>query len=67
MVHVAGAGLALRAGRATFSDVLKDYGALAGVSDLAFKVLPLQTKIRIGLPAAAKIFLAGLRPADQCG
>ncbi len=51
-----GRGLALRAGRATFSDVLKDYGALAGVSDLAFKVLPLQTKIRVGLPAAARIF-----------
>jgi predicted hydrocarbon binding protein len=51
-----GRGLALRAGRATFTDVLKDYGALAGVSDLAFKVLPLLTKIRIGLPAAARIF-----------
>ncbi len=51
-----GRGLALRAGRSTFTDVLKGYGALAGVSDLAFKVLPLQTKIRIGLPAAAKIF-----------
>jgi hypothetical protein len=51
-----GRGLALRAGRATFNDVLKDYGAFAGVSDLAFKVLPLQTKIRIGLPAAARIF-----------
>jgi predicted hydrocarbon binding protein len=51
-----GRGLALRAGKSTFSDVLKDYGALAGVSDLAFKVLPLQTKLRIGLPAAARIF-----------
>ena len=51
-----GRGLALRAGRATFTNVLKDYGALAGVSDIAFKVLPLQTKIRIGLPAAARIF-----------
>ena len=51
-----GRGLALRAGRATFNDVLKDYGALAGVGDPAFKVLPLQTKIRIGLPAAARIF-----------
>jgi hypothetical protein len=51
-----GRGLALRAGHSTFSDVFKDYGALAGVSDLAFKVLPLQTKIRIGLPAAARIF-----------
>ena len=51
-----GRGLALRAGKSTFSDVFKDYGALAGVSDLAFKVLPLQTKLRIGLPAAARIF-----------
>lgn len=51
-----GRGLALRAGRSTFTNVLKDYGAMAGVSDLAFKELPLQTKIRIGLPAAAKIF-----------
>ncbi|OQX62403.1 MAG: 4-vinyl reductase [Anaerolinea sp. 4484_236] len=51
-----GRGLALRAGRATFSDALKDFGALAGVGDLAFKVLPLQAKLRIGLPAMAKIF-----------
>lgn len=51
-----GRGLALRAGRATFSDALRDFGALAGVGDLAFKVLPLQAKLRIGLPAMAKIF-----------
>ncbi len=51
-----GRGLALRAGRATFSDALKNFGALAGVGDLAFKVLPLQAKLRIGLPAMAKIF-----------
>jgi predicted hydrocarbon binding protein len=51
-----GRGLALRAGRATFNDALKNFGALAGVGDLAFKVLPLQSKIRIGLPAVAKIF-----------
>lgn len=51
-----GRGLALRAGRATFSDALKNFGALAGVGDLAFKVLPLQAKLKIGLPAMAKIF-----------
>jgi predicted hydrocarbon binding protein len=51
-----GRGLALRAGRATFSDSLKNFGALAGVADLAFVVLPLQSKLRIGLPAIAKIF-----------
>src|SRR5574341_1130193 len=49
-------GVALRAGRATFSDALKNFGALAGAADLAFVVLPLQSKLRIGLPAFAKIF-----------
>ena len=49
-------GLALRAGRATFSEGLRNFGALAGAGDLAFKVLPLQAKVHIGLPAMAKIF-----------
>lgn len=51
-----GRGLALRAGRATFADALRNFGALAGAGDLAFKVLPLQAKMRIGIPAMAKIF-----------
>jgi len=51
-----GRGLALRAGRAAFDDALRNFGALAGAGDLAFKVLPLQTKMRIGIPAMAKIF-----------
>lgn len=51
-----GRGLALRAGRTTFDDVLKDYGALAGVGDLAFRVLPVQAKVKIGLQAMARIF-----------
>jgi hypothetical protein len=51
-----GRGLALRAGRATFADALRGFGALAGVGDLAFKVLPLTAKLRIGLPAMANIF-----------
>ncbi len=51
-----GRGLALRAGRATFDDVLKNFGALAGVGDLAFRVLPLQAKMRVGVPVMAKIF-----------
>ncbi len=51
-----GRGLALRAGRATFADALRGFGALAGVGDLAFKVLPLAAKLRIGLPAMANIF-----------
>jgi predicted hydrocarbon binding protein len=51
-----GRGFALRAGRALWADALKNFGALAGVGDLAFKVLPLPAKLRIGLPAMAKIF-----------
>jgi predicted hydrocarbon binding protein len=51
-----GRGLAQRAGRATFNDALRNFGALAGVGDMAFKVLPLGAKIRIGLAAMAKIF-----------
>ena len=51
-----GRGLALRAGQTTFNDFLRNFGALAGTGDSAFKVLPLQTKLRISLPAMAKIF-----------
>lgn len=52
-----GRGLALRAGRATFSQGLRAFGALAGVGDLAFKVLPLNAKLKIGVPAMANIFM----------
>jgi len=51
-----GRGLALRAGRSTFKDIIDNYGAMAGVTDLAFKVLPLGLKLRMGLSAAAKTF-----------
>ena len=51
-----GHGLAKRAGRAAFDEGLRNFGALAGVTDLAFKVLPQPVKLRIGIPAMAKIF-----------
>lgn len=51
-----GRGLSLRVGRALFADGLRNFGALAGVGDLAFKVLPLTAKLKIGLPAMANIF-----------
>jgi predicted hydrocarbon binding protein len=51
-----GQGLALRAGRAAFVDALRNFGALAGVGDPEFKSLPLQAKLRIGIPAIARIF-----------
>ena len=46
---------ALRAGRTTFNTALKDSDALAGIGGLAFKVLPIHSKIRVGLLAAARI------------
>lgn len=51
-----GRGLAQRAGRALFANGLKNFGALAGAGDLAFVVLPLSAKLKIGVPAIAKIF-----------
>lgn len=51
-----GRGLAQRAGRALFANGLKNFGALAGAGDLAFKVLPLDVKVKIAVPAIAKVF-----------
>jgi predicted hydrocarbon binding protein len=51
-----GRGLSQRAGRALFANGLKNFGALAGAGDLAFKVLPLGTKIKIAVPSIAKVF-----------
>ncbi len=51
-----GRGIALRVGRATFSGFLRNFGTIAGVDRVAFKVLPLQSKLRIGLPSIAHIF-----------
>ena len=51
-----GRGLAQRAGRASFSQGLRNFGALAGAGDLAFKVLPLTAKLKIGIPGMAKVF-----------
>jgi bacteriochlorophyll 4-vinyl reductase len=51
-----GRGLALRAGRATFSDALSKFGAMIGIGELAFKVIPLGTKMKVGLRAMAETF-----------
>ncbi len=51
-----GRGLALRAGRAGFARGLQGFGPLIGATDLAFKVLPLITKLRLGLPMMAAVF-----------
>ena len=51
-----GRGLALRIGRSCFAQGMKTFGALAGVSDAAFKALPLESRCRLGLTALADIF-----------
>lgn len=51
-----GRGIALRIGRATFSQGLKSFGMLAGMEDAAFRVLPLQKRLRLGLDALATVF-----------
>jgi predicted hydrocarbon binding protein len=45
-----------RAGRYTFKTCLSKQGALAGVTNDTFRSLPVQTRLRIGLQALAKIF-----------
>ncbi len=51
-----GRGLALRIGRSCFAQGMKTFGAMAGVSDSAFKALPLEARCRLGLTALADIF-----------
>jgi bacteriochlorophyll 4-vinyl reductase len=49
-------GLALRMGRAAFFHGIRDFGAMVGMADLAFKVLPLSTKLKVGVRAMAETF-----------
>jgi predicted hydrocarbon binding protein len=51
-----GRGVTLRIGRACFQHGLREYGHLAGFTDLAFRLLPLQTKLKVGANAFADIF-----------
>jgi predicted hydrocarbon binding protein len=51
-----GRGLQLRAGRVGFAKGGRSMGAMVGVGDLAFKVLPLSIKLKTGLPAMAMVF-----------
>jgi len=57
-----GRGLGIRGGRATFKYVLKEYGAMLGISDLAMRLMPLGMKMRVGLGIMAETFN---RSSDQ--
>jgi len=51
-----GRGVALRIGRACFQHGLREYGPLIGLTDVAFRLLPLNAKLKIGSSAFADIF-----------
>lgn len=51
-----GRGLALRTGRACFKYGIKEYGSLMGITEMAFRLLPLPTKLRVGAKSFADLF-----------
>ena len=51
-----GRGLALRVGRAAFKYGLKEYGSMLGLTEMAFRLLPLPTKLHTGAKAFADLF-----------
>lgn len=51
-----GRGLALRIGRACFSYGVRQYGAQLGITEMAFRLLPLPAKISAGARAFAELF-----------
>lgn len=51
-----GRGVALRVGRACFKYGLKEYGSQLGITEMAFRLLPLPAKLRIGARSFADLF-----------
>ncbi len=48
-------GLAIRAGRGLFGRLLNGFDLPTGFNDLAFRLLPQQTRLKIGIPALARL------------
>jgi predicted hydrocarbon binding protein len=57
-----GRGLAVRAGRAGLYYGVREFGAVLGIADLAFRLLPLGMKMKMGINAMAQTFN---RTSDQ--
>lgn len=51
-----GRGMAERIGRAWLANGMKQFGALAGIDDPAFRALPLPDRCKLGLQALADVF-----------
>ena len=52
----AGQGLALRIGQASFKYGLREFGPMLGITDMAFRLLPLPTKLESGAEIFAETF-----------
>lgn len=52
----AGRGLALRTGRAGFQHALREFGPMLGMTELAYRLLPLHLKLKAGLEGTAQLF-----------
>jgi len=52
----AGQGLARRVGQASFKYGLREFGPMFGITDMAFRLLPLPTKLSTGADIFADIF-----------
>jgi hypothetical protein len=48
--------LTLHAGKASFAGGLAEFGAIIGVSELTFKAIPLEAKLRVGLRGIAETY-----------
>lgn len=51
-----GRGTALRIGRACFQYGLREYGSIMGITEMAFRLLPLSTKFTVGAKSFADLF-----------
>ncbi len=51
-----GRGVALRVGRASFKYGLKEYGSMLGLTEMAFRLLSLSTKLHVGAKTFADLF-----------
>jgi predicted hydrocarbon binding protein len=51
-----GRGLAVRIGRACFNNGIRQYGMQMGITEMAFRLLPLPAKVSAGAKAFAELF-----------
>ena len=50
-------GLAMRTGRGLFGRLLNNFDLPTGFNDLAFRLVPQQTRLKIGIPALARLLI----------